>query len=694
MKPLPFLLGAALIFWGWQSDLLLVGMLMALIIESARFTQTRWDLADEDFSRIWTFCGLFLLAAAVFAFASNDGPSNFTGLFSHPNLRTERSAGVSTARTMALIIRWLPMIFFLFIGAQTFSTRESVPLRVISLIMRRRWKKARKLGQPLPYSPGVNISFPYFALCLAAAAVHTPEDNSYYWGFCLLVAWGLWAQRPSRYGLGLWASALSIAIALGYYSQGGIGRLQRYVDTLNPSWLTGNPTGGFDPSQSRTAIGQIGRIKASSKIVIRLEPKNEMQVPHVLREASYRTYKAETWSVGNSKNEFENVLSETNNTTWKLLRDKSNTIANANIACYLPGGKALLPLPEGSAVLENCQAYLLQKNTAGAVLAQGPGLLMYDALYGPGATMDSAPDQAEDTYVPSREVEGLERVITDLHLRSNDPNAIPTIRAFLATNFSYSTWQDKQRRLGTNETLISRFLHTTRKGHCEYFATATVLLLRELNIPARYAVGYAVHEISGKNYVIRQRDAHAWCLVWNRAKKNWEDLDTTPSSWLAEESRFASPLQALSDLWSRIRFEIARVRWGQTHLRQYLLWALVPVLTFLLFQILFRARRKRKGTKKGRQSSFTWPGLDSEFYLLERALAQRGLVRDPGEPLSRWLIRATSDASFVRVQDQLRNVLRLHYRYRFDPAGLNENERNALRQEARLCLKTVTAGSR
>jgi uncharacterized protein YcfL len=57
-------------------------------------------------------------------------------------------------------------------------------------------------------------------------------------------------------------------------------------------------------------------------------------------------------------------------------------------------------------------------------------------------------------------------------------------------------------------------------------------------------------------------------------------------------------------------------------------------------------------------------------------------------------MRATSDASLVRVQDQLRNLLHLHYRYRFDPAGLNQNERNALRQEAGLCLKKVTAASR
>ena len=70
---------------------------------------------------------------------------------------------------------------------------------------------------------------------------------------------------------------------------------------------------------------------------------------------------------------------------------------------------------------------------------------------------------------------------------------------------------------GTNKdvTPLSRFLLKTRAGHCEYFATATVLLLRELGIPARYAVGYAVHETSRQRLRRALRDAHAWCLVWN-----------------------------------------------------------------------------------------------------------------------------------------------------------------------------------
>src|SRR6266850_442086 len=239
--------------------------------------------------------------------------------------------------------------------------------------MRRRWKKARERGEKLPYARSVNISYPYFALCLAAAAVHTAQDDSYYWGFCLLLAWALWAQRPWRYGISVWAAALGLAIVLGFYGQGGIGRLQRYVDTFNPNWLPNFSRRGFDPSQSRTAMGQIGRIKASSKIVIRLEPKAPTRAPNLLRQASYRTYKTETWYAGNSRDDFENVLAETNTTTWTFLRDKANATEKATIACYLPGGRGLLPLPEGSARLERCPAYVMKKNSAGAVLAEGPG---------------------------------------------------------------------------------------------------------------------------------------------------------------------------------------------------------------------------------------------------------------------------------------------------------------------------------
>jgi len=101
MNPPPLLLGAALLFWGWQSGLVLPGALMAVLVESARLLTARWEFSDEDFSRIWTFCSLLFLAAAVYAFTTNEGPSSFGNFFSDPSLATQRNAGNASAHTAA-----------------------------------------------------------------------------------------------------------------------------------------------------------------------------------------------------------------------------------------------------------------------------------------------------------------------------------------------------------------------------------------------------------------------------------------------------------------------------------------------------------------------------------------------------------------------------------------------------------------
>ena len=49
-KTPPFLLLAALLFWGWQSGFLLAGALVGVVLESARFIKARWDLTERGFS--------------------------------------------------------------------------------------------------------------------------------------------------------------------------------------------------------------------------------------------------------------------------------------------------------------------------------------------------------------------------------------------------------------------------------------------------------------------------------------------------------------------------------------------------------------------------------------------------------------------------------------------------------------------
>lgn len=731
MKIPPFILGVALLFWGWQTDFLIPGAIMGLVLECSRYVKLRWDLSDDDFKRIWTFCALLFLAAAVYAFADSGGPEGFGHFFQGPNIASERAAGSASARTAASLIRWVPMVFFLFVSAQAFSVRQEIPLHTISLILQRRWKLAKKMGKPLPPTHGVDVSYPYFGLCLFAASVHKNQNNYFFWGLCALLGWVLWLRRPRRFGVVIWAGALVLAIAFGYGGARGIGFFQRYIDSFNVQLiarLLGR--GRTDPSKSQTQIGEIGQIETSTRIMIWLQPKSG-EFPSYLREASYRNFRSPNWSANRFGTNFLSVdHAATNENSWPLGLVKTNPSC-ISIACYLPDwdhasgyATGLLPLPSGAARLENLPAYVLQKNLMGAVVADGPGLVQFDAFYGPGATIDSPPEtnvveffnpegrtntarggegngwggrgfrntsrmRGTDLQIPTNEIPALDTVVDELHLREQShDDALKTIGEFFTTKFTYRLWQSADNDQDSNATPLSRFLLNTRAGHCEYFATATVLLLRDIGIPARYAVGYSVHEAAFDGYVVRQQDSHAWCLVWNGDKKIWEDFDTTPGTGLEEGHGRASLW--LSDTWWWLRFQFSKLRWGQTHLRDYILMGLVPVLGLLLIQIIRQRRRRGADKGMGSRRKVIWPGLDSEFYQIEKELAGRGVVRGLNEPLADWLERAAREPSLAALKNPLRALLRLHYRYRFDPEGLSNTDREELRQVARECIDQLS----
>ncbi|KAB2649765.1 MAG: transglutaminase domain-containing protein [Verrucomicrobia bacterium] len=773
MKPPPLLLGVTLLFWGWQSDLLLPGALMTVVLESAHVFKTRWDFSDDDFTKTWSFCSLVLLAAVVYSFTNNDGPSSFTNMFEDLSLSAHRSASTASARTAAQVIRWLPMIFFPFLVAQTFSTRESIPLATISLILQRRWKKAKSLGLPSPISRGFSIVYPYFCATLLAASFHPSDDNSFFWGFCVLLTWVLWTQRSHRFAVAVWFGVLAVAVAIGFFGQRGASQAQAYLtNKLNSQWFANLIRRSENPYQSRTSMGIVGKLKLSDRIVIRLQPNKPKNIPAYLREASYRLYRDQTWFGGSPREDFISTTEEqpTGSGNWTLLTGKS-VISSISIACYLedydkgaPSG--LLPLPIGTTRLEKLTAYTVEHNKTGSVRVTGPGFLMFDALIGPGAAIDSPPSSRtnfnfargsrfyedmgigyfeghkgegggfgfggrgdgegrrgfggrregegrrnfedrnsgsstndpkfiplvshDELAVPAAECPALDLVIEDLGLRGRTNDALKVLQDFFATRFKYSMWQSTPRDMNAHQTPLSRFLLTTRSGHCEYFATATVLLLRRLGIPTRYATGYAVHEESGSGYVVRLSDAHAWTLVWDEAHKQWFDFETTPSSWIEVEKSSHSPLRWLKDAWGRFVFEFSKIRNGQSNIRQYLLWIILPGMAMLLYQIAFRRGRKRRRDKKNDAVFLEiWPGLDSDFYQLEKMISARGVMRGSAEPLNLWLQRVEKFPGMSSLQEPLRALIRLHYRHRFDPQGLNAIDRESLKAETRRCLELL-----
>jgi protein-glutamine gamma-glutamyltransferase len=76
------------------------------------------------------------------------------------------------------------------------------------------------------------------------------------------------------------------------------------------------------------------------------------------------------------------------------------------------------------------------------------------------------------------------------------------------------------------------------------------------------------------------------------------------------------------------------------------------------------------------------PGLDSEFYAIEKVLLEAGMNRLPSESLQHWFKRL-EDHLHTSLLETLESILELHYRYRFDPMTISAAERaklNALSQ--------------
>ena len=122
---------------------------------------------------------------------------------------------------------------------------------------------------------------------------------------------------------------------------------------------------------------------------------------------------------------------------------------------------------------------------------------------------------------PDGKVAALSRRIT-----SGAPDDAAKIRAveqYLQKRYDYSLYSDGK------STSLEDFLFKTRKGNCEYFATAGVILLRHAGVPARLVTGFLAGDWNeyGKFYDVRQGEAHAWLEAFVPGH-GWRTADPTP----------------------------------------------------------------------------------------------------------------------------------------------------------------------
>ena len=103
---------------------------------------------------------------------------------------------------------------------------------------------------------------------------------------------------------------------------------------------------------------------------------------------------------------------------------------------------------------------------------------------------------------------------------------------------------------------VEYFLFDMKQGHCEYFASALTVMCRALDVPARLVTGFRMLEQGRRpgEYVVRDRDAHAWTEVYV-PQEGWVIVDATPSGRARRKS---------DSLWSAARngWEDMQLAWA------------------------------------------------------------------------------------------------------------------------------------
>ncbi len=639
MNTPPFMVAAALLFWGSQVGLVALAALLAAALETSRLVERRWDLSRENQHRLSDLCAALFAVVTVVLYVRGE-PSQAAG------------------RMMG----WAPLFFAPLLAAQAYSAQGAIDAGAFF------WSQRR--GDDAVPRWQVDVSYAFAGVCLLAAGGGNTRSAAFYPAAFALTGWALWSLRPRSSGAPAFLALLTLAGGLGHEGHRGLNALQPIVEQTGAEIVFGIVKAGLkDPFKSSTAIGSIGALKRSDRIFLRVAADGALRPPSLLQNASYDLYKGRDWLASGPA--FTDIPPSAETGRWELAA-APRAARSLRMSAPFAKGQGVLALPLGAFRVEGLPAGSLRRSRLGAIVVEAaPGSADFVVRFGAAAAGE--PPSPRDLAVPEALRGTLTRTARELGLGAGRPrDAMAAVARFFAERFTYTLYQEDR---GARGDPLEDFLLRTKAGHCEHFATATVLLLRAAGVPARYATGFAVSEFSRLEgaWIVRQRHAHAWASVF--VDGAWTELDTTPSSWVECEDARAPAWLPLEDLASWLRLEAGRALRGDAP-RRGAVWGLAAVALYLAWRLrgglgkVSLARARRAGA-----AGPGVPGLDSELYAVEAALAGKGRGRRASETAEAWALR-------VDPAGRLPGLARLHERYRFDPAGLSAEERAALRAGA------------
>ena len=341
--------------------------------------------------------------------------------------------------------------------------------------------------------------------------------------------------------LGALVAGAGIFVILPRFSAGYLSRFD-----LQPTLMTG--------FTDNVELGQIGEIKKSSAVVMRIQVEGDPATAHNMhwRGVALTTFDGKRWYT----EEHDLAAADEAADGWMHLREKSPL--PKQFAAPLRYSILLEPIAS-DALFAAAEPVELRGQFAGDTTPGGRlfrrsyvmvdktgslsnpfhnfANLKYDAVSAVPRVPADLLRAAGDSYDAATrnlylQLPKLDPRIPDLAKQitagaRNPYDQAHSIEQYLRTHYGYTL--DLTGPPPADP--VAYFLFDKRAGHCEYFAAAMTVMLRSVGVPARYVNGFLPGEYNsiGSDYIVRGSDAHSWVEVFFPGY-GWITFDPTPSN--------------------------------------------------------------------------------------------------------------------------------------------------------------------
>ena len=520
------------------------------------------------------------------------------------------------------------------------------------------------------------------------------------WGFVGLVGFLLALCAYSRRGTAPYKYALFLLViaALGAISYGGWqhwkSQRYRYGAKMAEDYYQRERMMGFDPVAALGSFGSNYNSRYNSQVVLRVWDK---QPSRYFKAASYEKYVAGIWKLPTQFTtrlypayyQVDYAVFETADSLTKAdsLREVEQIWVQSTLDNF-----GFVFAPYGAVGFAAKDVDSLTYYSGGMVQGLNSNGKRSDWHYfkckpvsaenAPGACSlpDSlmAPSEG-DLMVGERYLPLIDSVIVAMQLRDTafadsivadsaafaksmpDSLVLQKMLAYYLTNFTYSLTVPGISRWGGAKNEPLAVFWREKQGFCEYYATLATLVLRRLNIPARYVTGFANPEVvEGLPYsIFRRKHSHAWVEAYVDGR--WVIFDPTPPilpqfadspswwsvKWEGVRGRFARVMHALKEgEWRRVvdRWQNQSTALLESPVLYAVLAALVVAFAGRKAYAVYKLNKKNRVFVPAR--AVLWIKRLEDC---EKGLAKMGFHREAGETVGKFIerIQAAKDTMIL-----------------------------------------------